>query len=111
MNKRLGLWIGLLGLLAMLALGEQALAEPPGLPHWLWGTVTLDGLLVDEILHDARETLLYRVHNPHNSQPLVLKTLQPSMEGDLGATAALLMEEWRARRGLRLLRCGVGGRR
>lgn len=48
MNKRLGLWIGLLGLLAMLALGEQALAEPPGLPHWLWGTVTLDGLLVDD---------------------------------------------------------------
>jgi serine/threonine protein kinase len=68
------------------------------LPHRLSVGHELDGLLVDEILHDARETLLYRVHNPHNSQPLVLKTLQPSMEGDLGATAALLMEEWRARR-------------
>ena len=48
MKKRLGLWIGLLGLLATLALGEQALAGPPELPHWLWGTVTLDGLLVDD---------------------------------------------------------------
>ncbi|MBN1919698.1 MAG: hypothetical protein JW892_00515 [Anaerolineae bacterium] len=48
MKKRLGLWIGFLGLLAMLALGEKALAGPPGLPHWLWGTVTLDGLLVDD---------------------------------------------------------------
>ena len=75
---------------------ESAVSLP--LPHRLSVGHELDGLLVDEILHDARETLLYRVHNPHNSQPLVLKTLQPSMEGDLGATAALLMEEWRARR-------------
>lgn len=48
MSKRLGLWIGLLGLLILLALGEQALAEPPGLPHWLWGTVTLDSSLADD---------------------------------------------------------------
>ena len=75
---------------------ESAVSLP--LPHRLSVGHELDGLLVDEILHDARETLLYRVHNPHNGQQLVLKTLQPSMEGDLGATAALLMEEWRARR-------------
>ena len=58
----------------------------------------LDGLLVEEVLHDARETLLYRVSNPRNGQQLVLKTLQPDMSGDTAATAALLMEEWRARR-------------
>jgi len=33
-----------------------------------------------------------------SGQQLVLKTLQPVMEGDAGAAAALLMEEWRARR-------------
>ncbi len=58
----------------------------------------LDGMAVEEILHDARETLLYRVRNLRNGQQLVLKTLQPAMAGDPGAMAALLMEEWRARR-------------
>lgn len=58
----------------------------------------LDGLVVEEVLHDSRETLLYRVRNPRNGQQWVLKTLQPAMVGDTGATAALLMEEWRARR-------------
>ena len=58
----------------------------------------IDGLRVEEVLHDARETLLYRVINPRNGQQLVLKTLQPNMLGDQGAIAALLMEEWRARR-------------
>ena len=58
----------------------------------------LDGMIVDEVLHDARETVLYRVHNRRTGQPLVLKTLQESMAGDAAASAALLMEEWRARR-------------
>ncbi len=58
----------------------------------------LDGLRVEDILHDSRETLLYRVSNPRKGQQLVLKTLQPDMSGDPAATAALLMEEWRARR-------------
>src|SRR5574343_314455 len=58
----------------------------------------LDGLVVEEVLHDARETLLYRVANRRNGQQLVLKTLQPGMAGDGAASAALLMEEWRARR-------------
>lgn len=58
----------------------------------------LDGLVVEEVLHDSRETLLYRVRNPRNGQQLVLKTLQPTMLGDAEASAALLMEEWRARR-------------
>ena len=58
----------------------------------------IDGLIVEEVLHDARETLLYRVRNERNGQQLVLKTLQPRMAGDAAASAALLMEEWRARR-------------
>jgi serine/threonine protein phosphatase PrpC len=75
---------------------ESAASLP--LPHRLKVGHELDGLIVEEILHDARETLLYRVRNPRNGQQLVLKTLQPTMEGDSDATAALLMEEWRARR-------------
>ncbi len=58
----------------------------------------LDGLRVEDVLHDSRQTLLYRVSNPRNGQQLVLKTLQPDMSGDPAVTAALLMEEWRARR-------------
>jgi serine/threonine protein phosphatase PrpC len=75
---------------------ESAASLP--LPHRLKIGHELDGLIVEEILHDARETLLYRMRNPRNGQQLVLKTLQPAMEGDQGAIAALLMEEWRARR-------------
>jgi serine/threonine protein phosphatase PrpC len=75
---------------------ESAASLP--LPHRLKVGHELDGLVVEEILHDSRETLLYRMRNPRNGQQLVLKTLQPGMEGDQGASAALLMEEWRAKR-------------
>lgn len=75
---------------------ESAACLP--LPHRLKVGHELDGLIVEEVLHDARETLLYRMRNPRNGQQLVLKTLQPAMEGDPSAIAALLMEEWRARR-------------
>ncbi len=68
------------------------------LPNRLKPGHELDGLVVEEVLHDSRETLLYRVRNPRNGQQWVLKTLQPAMMGDAEATAALLMEEWRARR-------------
>ena len=68
------------------------------LPHRLKVGHEIDGLVVEEVLHDARETLLYRVRNLRNGQQLVLKTLQPKLQGDAGASAALLMEEWRARR-------------
>ena len=75
---------------------EHAASLP--LPHRLKLGHVLDGLIVEEVLHDARETLLYRVRNPRNGQQLVLKTLQALMLGDSSASAALLMEEWRARR-------------
>lgn len=68
------------------------------IPHRLKVGHEIDGLIVEEVLHDARETLLYRVRNERNGQQLVLKTLQPRMAGDAAASAALLMEEWRARR-------------
>jgi len=68
------------------------------LPHRLGIGHELDGLIVEEVLHDSRETVLYRVRDVRNGQLLVLKTLQQSMEGDNDAIAALLMEEWRARR-------------
>lgn len=58
----------------------------------------LDGLKVEEVLHDSRETLLYRVRGARTGQQLVLKTLQPGMDDDAAARTALLMEEWRARR-------------
>ncbi|MBL8449420.1 MAG: bifunctional protein-serine/threonine kinase/phosphatase [Dechloromonas sp.] len=68
------------------------------LPHRLRPGHEIDGYLVDEILHDSRETILYRVHHRRTGQALVLKTLQPLLEGDEAAIANLLMEEWRARR-------------
>ncbi len=68
------------------------------LPHRLKVGHALDGLIVEEVLHDARETLLYRMRNTRNGQELVLKTLQPDMADDQSAIAALLMEEWRAKR-------------
>lgn len=58
----------------------------------------IDGLRIDEILHDARENVLYRVSDLRNQQQWVLKTLQPTLAGDAGAIAGLLMEAWRARR-------------
>jgi serine/threonine protein phosphatase PrpC len=58
----------------------------------------LDGLIVEEVMHDSRETLLYRVRDVRTGQQLVLKTLQPGMDDDGAARAGLLMEEWRARR-------------
>lgn len=58
----------------------------------------IDGLKVEAVLHDSRETLVYQVSDGRNGQLRVLKTLRPEMEGDADAVAALLMEEWRARR-------------
>jgi len=75
---------------------ESAASLP--LPHRLKIGHEIDGLMVEEVLHDARETLLYRVRNTRSGQQLVLKTLQPAMAGDADASAALLMEEWRAKR-------------
>lgn len=58
----------------------------------------IDGLAIEEVLHDARETMLYRVRNLRSGQRMVLKTLRHALAGDAEAATALLLEEWRARR-------------
>ncbi len=58
----------------------------------------LDGYVIDEVLHDSRETLLYRAHAADSGQPCVLKTLQPRLEGDAELADRLLMEEWLGKR-------------
>lgn len=59
----------------------------------------LDGLTVREILHESRVTLLYKVarQTPAGEELLVLKTLRQEA-GDDEAVAALVHEEWLARR-------------
>lgn len=57
----------------------------------------IDGLRVEELLHESRMTLLYRVTRVGTNETLVLKTLRPE-EGDDEAVSALVREEWLARR-------------
>ncbi|HET6718580.1 MAG TPA: bifunctional protein-serine/threonine kinase/phosphatase [Rhodocyclaceae bacterium] len=57
----------------------------------------IDGLRVEAVLHESRVTLLYRVSDPASGQLRVLKTLVPEA-GDDEARAALVREEWLARR-------------
>ncbi|TMQ76729.1 bifunctional protein-serine/threonine kinase/phosphatase [Candidatus Accumulibacter phosphatis] len=66
-------------------------------PRFKFGQ-TFDGLRIDEVLHDSRATLLYRVTDQFSGQPLVLKTLRPELADDADEIRALIMEEWRARR-------------
>lgn len=56
----------------------------------------IDGLRIEEILHESRVTLLYRVTLPATGEQLVLKTLRTDADED--ACAALIHEEWIARR-------------
>lgn len=70
----------------------QALPLPPALKPGQ----TLDGLIVEEILHESRVTLLYRVRTA-DGQQRVLKTLRPEAD-DPQSTAALAHEEWLAGR-------------
>jgi len=61
----------------------------------------LDGLVVEAVLHESRVTLLYRVRRSNGAadpaiETLVLKTLRP--DADAEASAALIHEEWLARR-------------
>lgn len=67
------------------------------LPPRLRSGDELDGLRVQEMLHESRVTLLYRVKRLSDDAALVLKTLQPEA-GDPEAVGALVHEEWLARR-------------
>lgn len=68
------------------------------LPGRLSPGAQLDGFVIDEVLHDSRETLLYRAHAADSGQACVLKTLQPRLEGDAELAERLLVEEWLGRR-------------
>lgn len=72
--------------------GESQLPLPPRLRVG----DRLDGLRVDEVLHESRVTLLYRVTDPATGEQLVMKTLHAGADDE--ACAALIHEEWIARR-------------
>ena len=56
----------------------------------------IDGLVIDEIMHESRITMLYRAHVETSGQPCVLKTLREN--SDPADIAALAHEEWLTRR-------------
>jgi serine/threonine protein kinase len=68
------------------------------LPPRLKPGLMLDGLDIEEVLHDSRVTMLYRVRDRKSGQRLVLKTLRPECVGDTAEISTFVMEEWRARR-------------
>lgn len=57
----------------------------------------IDGLIVEELLHESRITLLYRVCVEATGDRLVMKTLRRDA-ADTEARNALVYEEWLARR-------------
>jgi len=57
----------------------------------------LDNFIVEDILHDSRATILYKVRN-QSGQLFVLKTLQPILANDADSCQALMNEEWLAKR-------------
>lgn len=73
-----------------------ARAQSLPLPPLLRVGERIDGLVVDEILHTSRITLLYRVHVETSGQSCVLKTLRDN--ADPADIAALAHEEWLTRR-------------
>lgn len=74
-------------------------ALPLPLPPKLRVDQELDGLTVEDVLHESRMTLLYRVRDKASGQVLVLKTLLPDA-ADAESRAALVYEEWLARRAI-----------
>lgn len=70
------------------------LPVPPRTAH---GAV-IDGFEVLDLIHESRATLLYKVRQRSTGQLWALKTLRPALQGDAEQCAALLAEEWLARR-------------
>lgn len=75
----------------------EGTARLPLPPRFKPGQV-IDGLRIEEVMHDSRATLLYRVTDQDSGQALVMKTLRPELADDAEEIRALIMEEWRARR-------------
>ncbi|HWT28064.1 MAG TPA: bifunctional protein-serine/threonine kinase/phosphatase [Methylophilaceae bacterium] len=80
--------------LSELLAGGRDLTPPPRMK----AGDTLDGLEVVALLHESRNSLLYKVRNPTSGQHFVLKTLQPGLAADADSCQALLNEEWLAKR-------------
>lgn len=59
---------------------------------------SLDGLVVEEVMHASAVTLLYRVRDPDSGAHYALKTLTPERGDDPLERAALAQEEWLLRR-------------
>ncbi|MDH6303228.1 serine/threonine protein phosphatase PrpC [Polynucleobacter sphagniphilus] len=70
------------------------------LPPLLRVGQVLDGLEVDEILHQSMATVVYRVHDLKANRKLVLKTLNPDRQKDVEELAAFAHEEWVASRAI-----------
>jgi protein phosphatase len=88
----------------VLELGEDTLSELLAsaknltAPDKLAPGDVLDDFEVVELLHESRASLLYRVRHIQTRQQFVLKTLQPLIAADKETCAALLNEEWLAKR-------------
>ena len=88
----------------VLELGEDTLAELLAsaknltAPDKLAPGDVLDDFEVVELLHESRASLLYKVRHIQTRQLFVLKTLQPLIAADKETCAALLNEEWLAKR-------------
>jgi hypothetical protein len=59
---------------------------------------SFDGLRIDEVLHDSRATLLYRVTDQLSGQPTGAQDAAPGTRRRSDEIRALIMEEWRSRR-------------
>ncbi|MES2537049.1 MAG: protein kinase [Pseudomonadota bacterium] len=74
--------------------GSQNMPLPPKLKPGQ----TLDGYLVEALIHASQTTLLYRVIDPRSQRKLVLKTLHPDRAHDAHERSAFAHEEWLAKR-------------
>jgi protein phosphatase len=79
---------------ADLLAASKSLAVPPKLKVG----ERLDDFEVLELLHESRASLIYKVRDVATRQVFVLKTLQPLLANDVESCAALLNEEWLAKR-------------
>lgn len=59
---------------------------------------TLDGYVVETLVHASRATMLYLVRDPRSERRLILKTLHPDCADDEQERTAFAHEEWIAKR-------------
>lgn len=67
-------------------------------PEKLKAGQSIDDFIVDSVLYESRNSVLYLVKQAHSEQRFVLKTLQPIFAEDKEIHAHLLAEEWLAKR-------------